>query len=380
MKKGIYIVWGFNDHNANSKPLTGIEKKILAQIESLNIPSLISCKLIVIPSLGKRLYLKKFLTYLFIDNYRNYGIEDNSIDYIYIRRFVPTNYGLIQLLKRIKIKNPLCKILYEIPTYPYEKEHYDSIKNYVILLIDRFYRKKLIKYVDRVITLSNDDRIFGINTIRIRNGIKCSNNPVVSHEYNNFKTKKEINLIAVAYFSFWHGYERLIEGLYIYYNKSNTKYEVNLHFCGDGDQLKKYKSLVQKYNLTNHVKFYGALSGDDLTRVYNNCDIGICSLGSHRKNIYLSSELKSREYLARGLPIVSSAKVDCLPDDFEFCMYVPEDESAVNVNQIVNFYERVYINNGFGRVHALIRSFAEKNVDISKTMQPVIDYIINSIE
>lgn len=369
---------GFNDINANFKSLSGVEKKILAQIDSLNIPSLISCKLITIPSLGRGLYLKKFLTYIFIDNYKNYRIEDNSIDYVYIRRFVPTNYGLIQLLKRIKIKNPLCKILYEIPTYPYDKEHYNSIKEYILLLIDRFFRKKLIKYVDRIIVLSDDDKIFGINTIKIRNGIKCSNIPVVVNEYNNFKTKNEINLIAVAYFAFWHGYERLIEGLNIYFNKSDSKYKVNLHFCGDGYELKKYKSLVQKYNLTDHVKFYGALSGDDLTRVFNNCDIGICSLGNHRKNIYLSSELKSREYLARGLPIVSSAKIDCLPNDFEFCMYVPEDDRAVNINEIVDFYERIYINNGFENVHALIRSFAEKNLDISKTMEPIIDYITNS--
>ena len=36
------------------------------------------------------------------------------------------------------------------------------------------YRNELKKYVDRVVTFSSDDNIFGINTIRIINGIDIS--------------------------------------------------------------------------------------------------------------------------------------------------------------------------------------------------------------
>jgi len=244
-----------------------------------------------------------------------------------------------------------------------------------VLFIDKIYRSKLKDYVDRIVTLSNDDYIFNIKTIKIINGINCKNIPLIQYKNGD---KKNINLIAVAQFAFWHGYERLIKGLYLYYkNNNNNTWNVKIHFVGNGIELSKYKDLVIKYNLEKHVSFYGALHGSELDKVFNSSDIGIGSLASHRKNLYLSSELKSREYLARGLPIVVSTKIDCLPNDYKYCLYVPEDESPISIEKIIEFYCNIFQQDDNNKVIKEIREFAERNIDIKITMKPVIDYIIN---
>jgi len=373
MKKGIYLIWGKEILYTKDNKLTGVGKKILDQVNALNILNIISCELLVIPSLGEKKYIRKGFYSLFLDIFKNYEIEKKMIDFIYIRRFIPTNYGLIQLLKRIKYYNPSCKIIYEIPTFPYDFEHKKSLKSKIILLIDKIFRYSISKYVDRIVTYSNHDKIFGVKTIKIINGIKCANIPVVN---NKICKTKIINLIAVANFSFWHGYERIIRGLNNYYLKDSVYYEVNLHLCGDGLEIDKYKTLVNKYNLEKHVFFHGFLSEKYLDEVYDECCIGVSSLGGHRKNLYLSSELKSREYLARGLPIISSIKIDCIPEHFEYCMYVPEDESNIDINKIIEFYEKIYLKSNKLNVNMIIRDFAEKNIDVSVTMRPIINYII----
>jgi len=376
MKKGLYIVFGSNDFDEKLQPTTGVGKKIVNQVSSLNIENVMSCKLVVFPSLGRKNYLYKLISYLFLDPFDDINIDYKQYDFIYIRRFNPTSNSLIKTLKRIKENNPNCKIIYETPTYPYDMEHYNNIKQYVLLLIDKIFRKKLSTYVDRVVTLSDDDKIFNIPTIKIINGINCKDISIAST-----KTKNEdniINLIAVGFFSFWHGYERLIAGLNEYYKYYKTKkYIINLHFVGDGPELIKYRKLVKDYNLENYVFFHGILKGKDLDNIYNICDIGVCSLACHRKNIFLSSELKSREYLAKGLPIISSTKIDVLPENFKYCYYVPEDDSPIDIDKIVKYYEDIYENESLEEIRKNIREFAEKNIDISVTMKPVIEFILN---
>lgn len=142
-----------------------------------------------------------------------------------------------------------------------------------------------------------------------------------------------LNLIVVAQFAPWHGYDRLIEGIKDYYSKETTK-KVYVHFVGSEEQINIYKKLVKYYHLSEYIFFHGPLFGKQLTDMFNNSDIAICGLGGHRKSIYLSSELKSREYLARGIPMISSTKIDILPDDFIYCLYVPSDDSPINIKII----------------------------------------------
>ena len=152
-------------------------------------------------------------------------------------------------------------------------------------------------------------------------------------------------------------------------------YIVKIHLVGDGPELENYKKIVTKYNLSKNVLFYGALSGEKLDEVFNKSNIAVCSLGCHRINIFSGSFLKSREYLARGLPIVSSTKIDIIPENFDACLYVSEDETPIDISLLISFYEKLLKKYNQNEISRNIRVFAENNCGMTVAMKEVGDYI-----
>ena len=378
MKHGLYIVnFGYKITDAEKKQ-NGVLKKIIGQIKVFNDAGFKVDLLNVSENKGN--YLSKFFYSLFYKNQyllNNYDAFEN-IDFVYVRHFSPVNRGCLGLLSYLK-KNG-CRIIYEIPTYPYDGEH-KGFKGFVFLGIDKIFRKKLRRYVDCIVTYSQDNTIFDIKTVKIVNGIDCSTiSPVDVTEYrqdiDRIPTEAAIRLIAVAQFAKWHGYDRLIEGLYEYY-KNNPKKKVFLDFVGDGSVLSQYQEMVNKYGVAQYVVFHGVLTGAALSAVFNQADVAVCSLGCHRIGIFLGSFLKSRDYIARGLPMISSTKIDILPNDYQYIQYVSEDDSPIDINAVINFYDRLIRRENRELRIKNIRSFAENNCDMHITMQSVIDNILN---
>jgi hypothetical protein len=363
VKNGIFLICEPCVDNKESNPI-GVIKKIYNQIATLNSENSFFCKLVNLPSTRWR--------YIF-NLYKNVLNNERGIDFIYIRRIVPVNKALLLLLKKIRDNNHQCKIIYEIPTYPYDKEHISFLSK-CGLFVDKLYRNYLKGYVDKIITLSDDDEIFGISTIKVKNGIICADIPV----RNPIKKSSALHCIVVAQFAFYHGYERLIIGLGNYY-KNKKADKIYIHFVGDGYEITKYKDIVRKHGLEEYCLFYGTLYGEALANIFAKCNLGICTLGAHRVGVKTGSFLKSREYLARGLPIVSSTKIDVIPDDYKYCLYVPEDETPIDIISIIDYYDKIYKNNDEIEVISEIRKFAEENCDMKKTMRPVIDYITDGV-
>jgi len=369
MKNGLFLVKdGIHDKNTM---FPGVSKKVISQIDALNIEKKLSCKHLVLPKPEGRNPILNMILILFGDVYKKIYFDACHYDFVYIRLVLPASRSFMKLLKVIKKNNQKIKIIYEIPTYPYDKELKNNLRERVKLFIDKIYRLGFKKYVDKIATVSKHDVIFGIPTIKFVNGISCAD---IQVRITRIQEQNTINLIAVATFAKWHGYDRLIEGLKNYYTLGLAT-KVYIHFVGNGQELDQYKEIVKKYNLSEKVFFHGPLFGNELTNVFNMCDIGVCTLGFHRKGISLSSELKSREYLARGMPIISSAKIDVLPPDFKYCLYVPEDESPIDIQAVVHFYNNLVAENNVSKVTSEIRNFAEKYCEMSFTMKPIVDYI-----
>jgi len=345
----------------------GVWKKIQAQIKILNKvyieTKLLDCSCDTTNLLNK--ILKRISPNYFIKNLPN---DFYFCDFYYIRYNFST-VPLLKLLKNIK-QYGKGKIIIEIPTYPYYKEFKHGIQQFTLFL-DKILNRQLRKYADMITTYSKHDMIFNIPTIEIKNGIDCSLIPIINKTIHK---NNLINFICVASFSNWHGYDRLIAGLNNYY-KQKFSQKVYIHFIGDGTEINLLKNIVLRYNLSKYIIFHGFLFGEKLTEIFNKSDIAVCSLGSHRKGIYLSSELKSREYLARGIPMISSAKIDVLPDEYKYCLYIPEDDSPVDIQNIIQFYQNLNAMNNISDISREIRQFAENNCDMSVTMRPVIDYL-----
>lgn len=367
--KGLYLYFS----PINYKALTGVDKKVIDQINAFNNNRL-NCTLSIVKE--KKGLLGAILRRLpFSDAYYDWNNAKNykDLDYIYIRKPSIITHSFINNLRFIRKVNPTIKILMEFPTYPYDQEFNTSIKDIPFIIKEKINRKKLIDVVDRVVIYSNFDNVFEVPTIKIVNGIDVKRiDPINSHEP---VIGKSINICAVAKVAKWHGYDRFIKGLGNYYKKGG-EYNICFHIVGDGEEVSRLEKLAISENVSNHVIFHGFKSGEELNKIYDNSDIAVEVLGMHRKNKNKSSSLKSREYLLKGIPIITSSQIDILHNkDFKYCLKAPSDESIVSINEVINFYNKIYNSQTRQSIVNEIREFAIETCDINNTMKPVYNYL-----
>lgn len=294
-------------------------------------------------------------------------LQTEQYDVCYIR-YEFSDPGFLGLLKALRKVCP--KIVLELPTYPYEEENNDNILSWTRLLIDRHWRKQLHRYVDLIVTFYEGyETIFGIPVQVIPNGFDFSTMTLAKGEL----PIDSIHIIAVSSMRAWHGYERFLAGMKDYYHGEGNKRNIVLHLVGNGREYGKYQTLVEEYHLGEHVVMEGAMTGKPLDALYDRCAMGIDSLARHRSGIDVLSSLKSREYGAKGLPIINSCKIDVIDDDFPYLLRVPADETPINIPEVIAFYDRCF-GNGKSRaeVGQTIRTYMEERSGMKETLRPVV--------
>ena len=358
----------------------GISKKILAQVNALKQHGL-TVDLSYLKADKHYRFFGRYVNDSILERYSSIGlvskfqrryryeklynyIKEKEIQLVYIRYIHFANPFFIHFLKKLK-KNDV-RILLEIPTYPYDKEYqHAGIASKIAFVIERSSRKKFRKYVTRIITLSNDTTIFGVPAIEISNGIDPDSINIVHRP----KSDDEIHLAGAATISFWHGYDRVIEGLHNYYGDGGAKTEkVYFHIAGDSSDKEsiRYKELVKKYDLEDYVIFHGRKSGKELDEFFSHADMGVGSLGCHRIGIKYIKSIKNREYCARGIPFFYSE----IDQDFEgknFILKAAANDSPINIQEIVNFLT----DNQFDPLE--IRNYAVENLTWKHQFEKVLE-------
>ena len=278
-----------------------------------------------------------------------------GIEFVYARCFQNANPWLISFFK--KLRKAGIHAVTEIPTYPYDQEFKNfEWKMRMGLKVDQLFRKKLYQQMDALVTFSDAERIFGQRTIRISNGVDFDSIPLLNNDNvngndNGNGVHRELHLIGVAEVHPWHGFDRLVAGLGEY--KGETP--VYFHIVGGvhpNHMNNVFLPLIEKYHIKDNVIFHGTLFGDELTKVFNQCQFAIGSLGRHRSGITVIKTLKNREYATRGIPFIYSEQ-DSDFDNQPYVLKAPADESPIDIQQIVDFMGR----------------FSMKPEDIRKTVE-----------
>lgn len=295
-------------------------------------------------------------------------LKDHSYDGIYIR-YVYDDPQFHRLLKALKKAG--TKILIEIPTYPYDAELTDNLENRIVLLLDRLYRKRMKRYVDRIAAISDKKlaKIYGVPVFAMKNGVNFDEIPIA---VRNDRSKDAINLVAVAGFAKWHAFERLICGMGEYYQKGGTR-KIIFHLVGDGPEKQIYRECIEKYGLEDKVILYGFKSGKELADIYNTADIAVSSLGMHRIGLTSGQTLKSKEYGAKGLPVISEYDVTEYPKGDQYQLLVPMDDSPLDVEKIIGMYDRIEAFEP-QKLRERIRSRVQARSDIRVVMRPAAEF------
>lgn len=341
MKKALFLLFhGFEEAN-------GISKKIRYQIRALKDCGLDvrTCYYEVNKANGHRRWMadeeeiadfgagviakiKKRFSYRAI---RQYVLRER-ITFVYIRSFHNANPFTIKLVKDLKRQG--VKVVMEIPTYPYDQE-YVTPRMKLDLLIDKAWRRQLARRLEAIVTFSDCKEIFGTRTIRISNGIDFEAIPLKKHTND---ISKELHLIGVAEIHYWHGFDRLLQGLAEYY-RTSPEYKVYFHIVGtpSGErERQELYPLIERHGLEPYVILHGARHGRELDELFDRADFAIGSLGRHRSGITKIKTLKNREYAARGLAFIYS-ETDSDFDKAPYILKAPADESPIQIQHIIDF-------------------------------------------
>lgn len=276
---------------------------------------------------------------------------------------------VFRFIKTAKKRNTKMKIFLEYGTYPFDMELGGFIKK--LYPVSEFYLKRLKNHVEKIITFCGQDEIYGIDCIKMSNGID-----VREYKWNEKPPpfSDTLQIIAVSSLHNWHGYDRLIAGMSDYYQKDfgKLKININFHIVGEGEEKQNLEKMSKEIGLQDKIIFYGYKTGNDLDKIYEKSHLAIGTLGMHRININTVSSLKNREYCARAVPFVLATSDSDFPENLPFIKYVSGDDSALSICELLNFY-RLFKTD---ETNSAIRNYAEKNLDWKQKIVEILALVL----
>ena len=123
----------------------------------------------------------------------------------------------------------------------------------------------------------------------------------------------------------WHGVDK-VEYL------ARAFPEFDFHIIGS--------EMSQQNNIFNH----GTLPEEEINKILRRCHVGISSLALHRKNMNEASPLKSRQYLASGLPVIQGYEDTDIASNSSCILQLPNtnDNCQKNLEKIRAFVLEAY--------------------------------------
>ncbi len=303
--------------------------------------------------------------------------KELHIDAIYFR-MMSLSWVTEKFFKELKKQS--IKIVVEIPTYPFWKEKWldaiDCIKSGKVArgikrcgtnIIYWLYAHRLKNYIEAIVTFSNISELWGIRVIGIANGYQFT----IPEKATKLKKPDEpIHMLMVASLRANHGTDRIIQGLIQYYTSGNKR-NIIFDIVGDGDIVPSLKEMVYSHKeIKDKVIFHGFMSGKLLENMYSMADIGISALAFHRLGVTYCSPLKSKEYFAKGLPVVgTTAEHDILKSDCNrYYFAASENDIPIEIDKVLSFYNTLE-NDGVTDKDIIVS--ASRNFSWKMIMKPI---------
>lgn len=297
--------------------------------------------------------------------WRETGRDLDGAAFLYIR-FQGAGPGLLGLLSEFRTRSPHAPILLEMPTWPYREER-RGVRQHALGVVDDLYAPRLKRYVDRVVTFSRRPEILGIPAITTQNGVDVAALSLVPGP----PLEGPLRLVGVANLGVRHAYDRIIEGLKAYADETGRR-DVVFDIVGAGAQKPELEALVALRDLSDIVCFAGPMSGDALDHRMAQAHFGVSALGMHRISAE-TSDLKSREYCARGLPFITANADDDFPPGLSFVLKIPPNDDPVDIAALLKWYRD--LRDSCETSPAVLRAYAEAHLTWDAKMAPVIDWL-----
>jgi hypothetical protein len=137
--------------------------------------------------------------------------------------------------------------------------------------------------------------------------------------------------------------------------------EFNFEIVGPSSE--NLSAIDKNYNSSNNITVHGLVPQNESFKIMLKCDVALGTLGLHRKKLEENPPLKTRLYLAMGLPIILGYNdSDFLNEHVPFVLRIPNKEDNV-VNNLFNI--KTFISQVRNLDRKKIRDFAKEKLDTS---------------
>jgi len=147
---------------------------------------------------------------------------------------------------------------------------------------------------------------------------------------------------------------------------------VRFHVVGDGSEVSNLKKLVWDLRIDDSVFFHGFKTGKELDEFFDVCHIAVGSLGRDRTNMFETSDLKAREYCARGIPFVGSTTDRDFSMGFPYYDILGSNDHPIPIQRIIDFSRKVLADSHH---HERMREYAENRLEWSVKMKKLLLFI-----
>jgi hypothetical protein len=186
-----------------------------------------------------------------------------------------------------------------------------------------------------------------------------------------FDGKSLTMTIVASEFAPWHGLDKLLKSLLVY----DTHIIIVLNLVGEYISDKD-KITIDEINSTNPnitIKILGPKRGKELDDIFSKSTLAIGSLAIYRQKLEEACALKIREYMARGIPFIYSAKDPDIEQNSSFSLELSNDNKPIDFNKIIEFVEKVSSQKGISEE---MRKYALKNVDWKIKVRQMYKFIL----
>jgi glycosyltransferase involved in cell wall biosynthesis len=282
---------------------------------------------------------------------------------IYLLRFLKKNKNHLFVSEHQDIENTLCK--------------FKIRGRLVINLLELIWGKQCRRYITGFVGVTDEitdyERSVAEGPLKlfktIGNGIDIKKYPLRLPETDS--GNNEIRILFVGSGFRTHGLDRLLKSLHEYFRTNKDPRQIILKVAGDSHEMHLNRRLAKRFGLSSRVIFEGHLEGKNLSDLFNWANIGVGSLGIHRKGLIFTSELKAREYCARGLPFFwSTSDSDFLPD-WPYILRIPQSNRKFNLDTVISFADRMKADTSH---HIKMRKYSNEFLDWSVKMKELVSF------
>ena len=282
------------------------------------------------------LYLRAF-TFKVIEKI----VDLDAYDKIYLR-YPLMDLSALSFAKRYGYKTITQhhgKELQEIKTYkirlPFKIFQY---------LNERFIAPHFFKHIYGLTAISEDLVSYEVKRVNFKGKTKRFSNGINPIHFSMNKPPKldrEFNLIMVSSsYAAWHGLDRLLKSLELF---QSDEISINLYLVGKlTSEFDAVLSSCEK-NSSVHVYRLGKLYKKELDTIFDKAHMACDSLAMYRLDMHEASTLKSKEYIARGIPFLYSAPDYDLTSLNAYLYDVKNEDSLINFHLILKFYKKLDI-------------------------------------